>query len=176
MLPKCKLTILYCHVGTADTCVLGHIVLSQVRYSSTGCHSQVMGCLDGLSIGQAEQSSPDCTARRCCRDSEHGFFGHVDRCHINILKSTWVLTRWTKVACQAAGSRASLRVASCRLILDHNYAVFCFYIIHIVRMSRGKLIVFEGLDRSGKSTQCERLVSYLSERGLPVKHRRFPGT
>ncbi|KAG9686659.1 thymidylate kinase, partial [Aureobasidium melanogenum] len=41
-------------------------------------------------------------------------------------------------------------------------------------MSRGKLIVFEGLDRSGKSTQCERLVSYLSERGLPVKHRRFP--
>ncbi|KAH0352428.1 thymidylate kinase, partial [Aureobasidium melanogenum] len=41
-------------------------------------------------------------------------------------------------------------------------------------MPRGKLIVFEGLDRSGKSTQCERLVSYLSERGLPVKHRRFP--
>ncbi|KAG9677039.1 thymidylate kinase, partial [Aureobasidium melanogenum] len=41
-------------------------------------------------------------------------------------------------------------------------------------MPRGKLIVFEGLDRSGKSTQCERLVSHLSERGLPVKHRRFP--
>lgn len=42
-------------------------------------------------------------------------------------------------------------------------------------MARGKLIVFEGLDRSGKSTQCERLVSYLSERGVPVRHRRFPG-
>ena len=42
-------------------------------------------------------------------------------------------------------------------------------------MARGKLIVFEGLDRSGKSTQCERLVSYLSEKGVPVRHRRFPG-
>ncbi|THW02100.1 thymidylate kinase [Aureobasidium pullulans] len=41
-------------------------------------------------------------------------------------------------------------------------------------MARGKLIVFEGLDRSGKSTQCERLVSYLTEKGVPVKHRRFP--
>ncbi|KAI4719493.1 thymidylate kinase [Aureobasidium sp. EXF-10727] len=41
-------------------------------------------------------------------------------------------------------------------------------------MPRGKLIVFEGLDRSGKSTQCERLVSYLSQSGLSVKHRRFP--
>ncbi|CAC9894094.1 unnamed protein product [Aureobasidium pullulans] len=34
------------------------------------------------------------------------------------------------------------------------------------------MIVFEGLDRSGKSTQCERLVSYLTEKGVPVKHRR----
>ncbi|THX86881.1 thymidylate kinase [Aureobasidium pullulans] len=41
-------------------------------------------------------------------------------------------------------------------------------------MARGKLIVFEGLDRSGKSTQCERLVSYLTEKGVPVEHRRFP--
>ncbi|TIA12568.1 thymidylate kinase [Aureobasidium pullulans] len=41
-------------------------------------------------------------------------------------------------------------------------------------MARGKLIVFEGLDRSGKSTQCESLVSYLTEKGVPVKHRRFP--
>lgn len=42
-------------------------------------------------------------------------------------------------------------------------------------MARGKLIVFEGLDRSGKSTQCERLVENLAKRGVPVKHRRFPG-
>lgn len=42
-------------------------------------------------------------------------------------------------------------------------------------MARGRLIVFEGLDRSGKSTQCERLVAYLKEKGVPVRHRRFPG-
>ncbi|GAB7347052.1 hypothetical protein MBLNU459_g3192t1 [Dothideomycetes sp. NU459] len=42
------------------------------------------------------------------------------------------------------------------------------------KMLRGKLIVFEGLDRSGKSTQCERLVDNLVKQGIPVKHRRFP--
>ncbi|WPH03881.1 Hypothetical protein R9X50_00676400 [Acrodontium crateriforme] len=40
---------------------------------------------------------------------------------------------------------------------------------------RGKLIVFEGLDRSGKSTQCARLVEYLRQNGsTDVKHLRFP--
>ncbi|GME60753.1 thymidylate kinase [Neofusicoccum parvum] len=39
---------------------------------------------------------------------------------------------------------------------------------------RGKLIVFEGLDRAGKSTQCGRLIMRLQERGQPVKHMRFP--
>jgi dTMP kinase len=36
------------------------------------------------------------------------------------------------------------------------------------------MIVFEGLDRSGKSTQCERLVSYLRDCGKKVEHLRFP--
>ena len=40
--------------------------------------------------------------------------------------------------------------------------------------SRGMLIVFEGLDRSGKSTQCERLVEYLRRNGETVEHMRFP--
>ncbi|KAK4984345.1 hypothetical protein LTR28_002343, partial [Elasticomyces elasticus] len=39
---------------------------------------------------------------------------------------------------------------------------------------RGKLIVFEGLDRAGKSTQCERLVKRLQNEGHTVKHMRFP--
>jgi dTMP kinase len=39
---------------------------------------------------------------------------------------------------------------------------------------RGKLIVFEGLDRSGKSTQCALLVERLRERGDCVEHLRFP--
>ena len=39
---------------------------------------------------------------------------------------------------------------------------------------RGKLIVFEGLDRSGKSTQCQRLVDALRNKGEKVGHMRFP--
>jgi dTMP kinase len=40
---------------------------------------------------------------------------------------------------------------------------------------RGTLIVVEGLDRAGKSTQCARLVSNLEHQGHKVKHMRFPG-
>ncbi|XP_027187895.1 thymidylate kinase isoform X2 [Cicer arietinum] len=39
---------------------------------------------------------------------------------------------------------------------------------------RGALIVLEGLDRSGKSSQCSRLVSYLEGQGLPSELWRFP--
>lgn len=39
---------------------------------------------------------------------------------------------------------------------------------------RGHLIVFEGLDRSGKSTQCARLVDHLKSHGQKVEHMRFP--
>lgn len=40
---------------------------------------------------------------------------------------------------------------------------------------RGALIVIEGLDRAGKSTQCERLCNHLEEQGHKVKRMRFPG-
>ncbi|PKA46704.1 dTMP kinase [Apostasia shenzhenica] len=39
---------------------------------------------------------------------------------------------------------------------------------------RGALIVLEGLDRCGKTTQCSRLVSFLEGKGLPVEAWRFP--
>ncbi|KAF1991142.1 thymidylate kinase [Aulographum hederae CBS 113979] len=39
---------------------------------------------------------------------------------------------------------------------------------------RGKLIVFEGLDRAGKSTQCEWVAKTLRERGHNCRHVRFP--
>lgn len=41
---------------------------------------------------------------------------------------------------------------------------------------RGALIVVEGLDRAGKSTQCAILQKALQEEGHEVKYRRFPGT
>ncbi|KAI9037041.1 bifunctional thymidylate/uridylate kinase [Aspergillus affinis] len=39
---------------------------------------------------------------------------------------------------------------------------------------RGALVVVEGLDRAGKSSQCEALRDSLQESGQPVKYVRFP--
>ncbi|KAL1124026.1 hypothetical protein AAG570_001796 [Ranatra chinensis] len=39
---------------------------------------------------------------------------------------------------------------------------------------RGALIVFEGLDRSGKSTQCLKLVEALNSKGITSMSMRFP--
>ncbi|CAE6449222.1 unnamed protein product [Rhizoctonia solani] len=41
-------------------------------------------------------------------------------------------------------------------------------------MVRGAFIVIEGLDRSGKSTQCARMVSRIEGEGKPVKAIKFP--
>ena len=41
-------------------------------------------------------------------------------------------------------------------------------------MNRGHLIVFEGLDQSGKQTQAERLVAALEARGVGVRFLSFP--
>lgn len=43
------------------------------------------------------------------------------------------------------------------------------------RGKRGALIVVEGLDRAGKSSQCEYLRNFLQQSGHPVKYIRFPG-
>jgi len=40
--------------------------------------------------------------------------------------------------------------------------------------TRGKLIVFEGLDKAGKTTQCTRLVQTLLQKNHKVRHLRFP--
>ena len=41
---------------------------------------------------------------------------------------------------------------------------------------RGALIVLEGCDRAGKSTQCAMLERALNAGGHPAKLVRFPGT
>lgn len=41
---------------------------------------------------------------------------------------------------------------------------------------RGALIVVEGLDRAGKSSQCELLLHNLQTLGHQAKYIRFPGT
>lgn len=40
---------------------------------------------------------------------------------------------------------------------------------------RGALIVVEGLDRAGKSSQCEFLRQFLQGSGHSVEYIRFPG-
>lgn len=41
--------------------------------------------------------------------------------------------------------------------------------------SRGALIVIEGLDRAGKTSQCQLLVDNLTQKGHNVKYIKFPG-
>ncbi len=41
---------------------------------------------------------------------------------------------------------------------------------------RGALIVLEGLDRSGKSTQVTRLVDRLGKEGRRTRLQKFPGS
>lgn len=40
---------------------------------------------------------------------------------------------------------------------------------------RGAFIVLEGTDRTGKSTQCEKLIGYLHSKGMNAYIQRFPG-
>jgi dTMP kinase len=42
-------------------------------------------------------------------------------------------------------------------------------------IKRGALFVLEGCDRTGKSTQCRRLVEALCQAGIRAELRRFPG-
>jgi dTMP kinase len=39
---------------------------------------------------------------------------------------------------------------------------------------RGALVVLEGLDRSGKTSQCARLLSFLKGKGYNAEGWRFP--
>lgn len=40
---------------------------------------------------------------------------------------------------------------------------------------RGALIVLEGVDRAGKTTQCKKLVEALQQSDRPAEMMRFPG-
>ena len=40
---------------------------------------------------------------------------------------------------------------------------------------RGALIVLEGVDKAGKTTQCQKLLQTLQQSGQPVEMMRFPG-
>lgn len=42
--------------------------------------------------------------------------------------------------------------------------------------TRGALIAIEGLDRAGKSTQCDILLKRLEEEGIKARLQKFPGS
>lgn len=42
-------------------------------------------------------------------------------------------------------------------------------------IKRGALIVFEGCDKAGKTTQCRKLVDKLRELGVTAQFMQFPG-
>ena len=42
-------------------------------------------------------------------------------------------------------------------------------------MKRGALIVFEGCDRSGKTTQCKKMLAWLERNNRKAHFMRFPG-
>uniref|UniRef100_A0A0E0LNX5 dTMP kinase n=1 Tax=Oryza punctata TaxID=4537 RepID=A0A0E0LNX5_ORYPU len=77
----------------------------------------------------------------------------------------------------ASWSRGVKAAAGCGLgLLPQRRSVF-----RSVRMEsgssqsgRGALIVLEGLDRSGKSSQCARLLSFLQGKGCQAEGSRFP--
>lgn len=43
------------------------------------------------------------------------------------------------------------------------------------KIRRGALIVFEGCDKVGKTTQCRKLVDKLLELGVAARFMQFPG-
>ncbi|XVF71485.1 hypothetical protein PTKIN_Ptkin12aG0041100 [Pterospermum kingtungense] len=92
-------------------------------------------------------------------------------------------------ACSFAVSKAlNFGAVVVRRSLNLGLNLFCKFPVRSIRMansdnctltganneSRGALVVFEGLDRSGKTSQCGRLLSYLEGLGHSVKLWRFP--
>ncbi|KAJ0464973.1 putative dTMP kinase [Helianthus annuus] len=65
---------------------------------------------------------------------------------------------------RSSNLRFSYKCASRRVHMENNHH----------SDARGALIVLEGLDRSGKTSQSGRLVSYLNGLGHPVESWRFP--
>ena len=45
-----------------------------------------------------------------------------------------------------------------------------------MKTTRGALVVLEGLDRAGKSSQCKLLHDKLYGMGIPVRLMKFPGS
>lgn len=61
-----------------------------------------------------------------------------------------------------------------RFNLKQNTLSLSFSKMHL-STKRGALVVFEGCDKSGKTTQCMKLVEVMQKEGHKVQFLRFPG-
>ena len=60
-------------------------------------------------------------------------------------------------------------------LVSYYHSLFHFRFLMDSAIKRGALIVFEGCDRSGKSTQCKKILDALSLDNVNVAADRFPG-
>ncbi|MFS7984354.1 putative P-loop containing nucleoside triphosphate hydrolase, thymidylate kinase-like protein [Helianthus anomalus] len=82
-----------------------------------------------------------------------------------LLNNNFIYRNFGALAAQRSSNlRFSYKSASRRVRMENNHH----------SDARGALIVLEGLDRSGKTSQSGRLVSYLNGLGHPVESWRFP--
>ena len=58
--------------------------------------------------------------------------------------------------------------------LSFKFSLFVMSAISSKAVKRGCFILFEGVDRCGKTTQCQRLVEFLKKEGRSVEFMRFP--
>lgn len=61
-----------------------------------------------------------------------------------------------------------------RLQFRYSSTISSVAMTHDNTAPRGALIVFEGADRAGKTTQCKMLVDYLNAHGMVTEFWRFP--
>ncbi|KAJ0693235.1 putative thymidylate kinase, P-loop containing nucleoside triphosphate hydrolase [Helianthus annuus] len=82
-----------------------------------------------------------------------------------LLNNNFIYRNFGALAAQRSSNlRFSYKSASRRVRIENNHH----------SDSRGAIIVLEGLDRSGKTSQSGRLVSYLNGLGHLVESWRFP--
>ena len=76
--------------------------------------------------------------------------------------------------CQKVLIRLNISVSCHSRPLSSFFCLFSKFLSSSSQMKRGALIVLEGIDRTGKTTQAARLVEALQKEGKKVVAKRFP--
>nr|CAD7198316.1 unnamed protein product [Timema douglasi] len=125
-----------------------------------------------------------CHRQRCNRSKPTLLLPcHRQRCNrfgVNLLLVSLSQTVLEQVRCKLSGLSVTDRAGTgpeqpCSFMLQGYFgAVVQWNGLSVCTMPRGALIVFEGCDRAGKTTQCKKLVDALVQKGFPAKYMNFP--